>query len=109
MDTSAKADPLPPDQATEPLVFGIVSSKGRKSTIKIPAIKMSKIDELALSLLLSYKSESDDNCGIFQGFGTAVDVKNEPTAMLTLINTLAAALTPVVKKEGEESDEYSEK
>ena len=65
---------------------------------------MSRIDRLTLSLLLSYKSESGDDCGIFQGFGTAVEVKNEPTAMLTLIDTLAAALIPVVKKDGEESD-----
>jgi hypothetical protein len=78
LENPYKSDPIPPTQSTDSLKLEIVSSQRRSSIIEIPASQLSKVDRLALSLLLSYETDSKEDYGFFQGFETAVEVKNEP-------------------------------
>jgi hypothetical protein len=102
LENPYKSDPIPSTQSTDSLKLEISSQRG-SSIIEIPASQLSKVDRLALSLLLSYETVSKEDYGIFQGFETAVEVKNEPKAMVALIDTLACAMTPIERKDDEDS------
>jgi hypothetical protein len=103
LENPYKSDPIPPSQSTDSLNFEILSSQRGSCIIEIPANQLSKVDRLALSLLLSYETDSKEDYGIFQGFETAVEVKNEPKVMVALIDTLVCEITPIEQKDDEDS------
>jgi hypothetical protein len=91
---------LPTVPATEPFRFKIRNSEGKDTSLEIPAGHLSMIDHHALSLLINYKATDDKERGVFRGYATSLNIENDPRAMLSVLDTLAASMNPVVVKEG---------